>query len=56
MQDNINHVSFWPSVEVGCVADVSEEYTETIFMVKVCKMQFRAEACCQPFTIHGVEP
>jgi hypothetical protein len=29
MQDNVDHVSFRPSVEVGCVANILEEYTET---------------------------
>ena len=29
MQDNVDHVSFWSSVEVGCVANILEEYTAT---------------------------
>jgi len=27
MQDNVDHVSFWSSVEVGCVVNILEEYT-----------------------------
>jgi hypothetical protein len=29
MQDQVDHVSFWPSVEIGCVANILEEYTAT---------------------------
>jgi hypothetical protein len=34
MQDNVDHVPLWPSVEVGCVANVLEEHTSTSLQSK----------------------